>query len=94
MSKQPPDKYKCLKLRCTKILNDSSIYNNKNIVNTIEDAIKRTNKIVIKSYMLLRLWILKKYETNNIIPNITTDIIKIAFKSVIDNKKKRKKNIR
>jgi hypothetical protein len=88
MSKQPPDKYKCLKLRSTKILDNSIIYNNKNVVNTIDDAIKRTNKIVIKSYMLLRLWILKKYESGSIIPNITNDTIKIAFKSVIENKKK------
>ena len=91
MSKQPPDKYKCLKLRINKILNSSIIYNNKNVANTIDDAIKRTNKIVIKSYMLLRLWILKKYEGSNIIPNITTDTIKIAFKSVIDNNNKRGK---
>ena len=88
MSKQPPDKYKCLKLRINKILDSSIIYNNKNVANTIDDAIKRTNKIVIKSYMLLRLWILKKYESRTIIPNITTDTIKIAFKSVIETKKK------
>ena len=59
MSKKPPDKYKCIKLRLTNILDSSVIYNNKNVVNTLDDAIKRTNKIVIKSYMLLRLWILK-----------------------------------
>ena len=87
MSKQPPDKYKCLKLRSNKILDSSIIYNNKNVVNTLDDAIGRTNKIVIKSYMLLRLWILKKYETNTTIPNITTDTIKIAFKSVVETKK-------
>ena len=91
MSKQPPDKYKCLKLRINKILDSSIIYNNKNVANTIDDAIKRTNKIVIKSYMLLRLWILKKYETNTTIPNITTDTIKIAFKSISDNNKRGKR---
>jgi len=91
MSKQPPDKYKCLKLRINKILDSSIIYNNKNVANTIDDAIKRTNKIVIKSYMLLRLWILKKYETNTTIPNITTDTIKIAFKSISNNNKRGKR---
>ena len=90
MSKQPPDKYKCLKLRLNKLLDNSTLYNNKNVFNTIEDAIKRTNSIVIKSYMLLRLWILKKYETNTIIPLITKETIKMAFKSVIDNNKKKK----
>ena len=87
MSKQPPDKYKCLKLRLNKVLDNTTIYNNKNVFNTIEDAIKRTNNIVIKSYMLLRLWILKKYETNVIIPTITKDTIKMAFKSVMKNNK-------
>ena len=91
MTKQPPDKYKCIKLRLNKILDSSLIYNNKNVVNTLNDAIKRTNKIVIKSYMLLRLWILKKYEGSNIIPNITTDTIKIAFKSISDNNKRGKR---
>ena len=91
MNKKPPDKYKCIKLRNNKILDSSAIYNNKNVVNTIDDAIKRTNKIVIKSYMLLRLWILKKYESSSILPNITTDTIKIAFKSVIENSKRGKR---
>jgi hypothetical protein len=41
--------------------------------------------------MLLRLWILKKYETNTTIPNITTDTIKIAFKSISGNNKRGKR---
>jgi len=87
MSKHPPDKYKCLKLRFTKVLDNSTIYNNKNVFNTIEDAIKRTNNIVIKSYMLLRLWILNKYESNVDIPIITKDTIKMSFKAVMTNNK-------
>ena len=87
MSKHPPDKYKCLKLRFSKVLDNSTIYNNKNVFNTIEDAIKRTNNIVIKSYMLLRLWILKKYESNADIPIITKDTIKMSFKAVMTNNK-------
>ena len=91
MNKQPPDKYKCLKLRLYKLLDNNTIYNNKNVFSTIEDAIKRTNNIVIKSYMLLRLWILKKYETDIVIPIITKDTIKMTFKSVIDNSKRGKR---
>ena len=87
MNKHPPDKYKCLKLRFSKVLDNSTIYNNKNVFNTIEDAIKRTNNIVIKSYMLLRLWILKKYESNVNIPIITKDTIRMSFKSVMTNNK-------
>ena len=34
---------------------------------------------------------IKKYENNIIIPNITTDTIKIAFKSISDNNNKRGK---
>ena len=87
MNKHPPDKYKCLKLRFSKVLDNSTIYNNKNVFNTIENAIKRTNNIVIKSYMLLRLWILKKYESNVDIPIITKDTIRMSFKAVMTNNK-------
>ena len=91
MSKKPPDKYKCIKLRINNILDDSKSYNKKDVFNVLNDAISRTNRITIKSYMLLRLWILKKYENNIEIPLITKDIIKIAFKSVIDNTNKQGK---
>ena len=59
MSKKPPDKYKCIKLRINNILDDSKSYNKKDVFNVLNDAISRTNRITIKSYMLLRLWILK-----------------------------------
>jgi hypothetical protein len=84
MNKKPPDKYKCIKTRFIKFISKEE-YNNKNVFETITDAIVRTNKIVIKSYMLLRLWILKKYENNIELPIITKDTIKMAFKSVVDN---------
>ena len=51
-----PYKYKCIKLRFNKIINNTNTYNNKNILETISNAVIRTNKIAIKSYMLLRLW--------------------------------------
>ena len=78
-----PDKYKCIKLRFYKILNNTNTYNNKNILETISDAVIRTNKIAIKSYMLLRLWILKKYESNTDIPKITKDVIRMSFNAVM-----------
>ena len=62
-SKKPPDDYKCLKNKLIKIINND-IYNNKNVFDTINNAIDRTNKIVIKTYMLLRLWLLDKYNKN------------------------------
>ena len=40
MSKQPPDKYKCIKLKFNNIININNTYNNRNIENTIDNAIK------------------------------------------------------
>lgn len=81
-TRKPPD-YKCIKMKFVKILNDTNTYKNINVFDTINNAVIRTNKIVIKAYMLLRLWILKKYENNeNNIPIITTGIIKLAFIAV------------
>ena len=75
--KKPPDKYKCLKV------NINSIIKNNDTINTIEDAVIRTNFITTKSYLLLRLWILKKYNSNLEIPAITDDVIRMSFKSLI-----------
>jgi len=85
-----PDKYKykCVKIRFNKILNNTNTYNNKNILETISDAVIRTNKISIKAYMLLRLWVLKKYESNNDIPKITKDVIRMSFNAVMIKKGK------
>ena len=90
MNKLPPDKYKCIKTKFIKQLN-TEIYNKKNVFETINDAVSRTNKIVIKSYMLLRLWLLQKYDNNSDIPIITKDVVKSAFKAVIDNTGKKGK---
>jgi hypothetical protein len=49
----------------------------------LQDAISRANKITSKSYMLLRLWVLHKYHNDIIIPEITTDTISMAMKSVM-----------
>ena len=86
-----PDKYKCIKLRFNKIINNTNTYNNKNILETISNAVIRTNKIAIKSYMLLRLWVLKKYESNTDIPKITKDIIRMSFNAVMISKGKKPK---
>uniref|UniRef100_A0A6C0HMC7 Uncharacterized protein n=1 Tax=viral metagenome TaxID=1070528 RepID=A0A6C0HMC7_9ZZZZ len=86
-----PDKYKCIKLRFNKIINNTNTYNNKNILETISNAVIRTNKIAIKSYMLLRLWVLKKYESNTDIPKITKDVIRMSFNAVMISKGKKPK---
>ena len=68
---KPPDDdyYKCIKLPLKNVVSDKS---DRKI---ILSAVSRTNKIIVKTYLLLRLWILNKYHTNNIIPKITEDTI-------------------
>ena len=77
--KEPPDKYKCIKLPLYKTLKQ----NDQIKFNTINNAVYRTNIITTKAYMLIRLWILDKYHNNIDIPHITLDTIKMAFKSIV-----------
>ena len=83
--KEPPDKYRCLKLHITSILiNDTE--KNKDIkenMDILENAIIRTNSITTKTYFLLRLWILHKYHNNLEIPVISEDTISICMKSIM-----------
>ena len=44
--KKPPDKYKCIKLPITSILNNNE--ESQKIFNTIQDAVYRTNYITTK----------------------------------------------
>lgn len=87
---RPPDieDYNCIKLQLSKIIRNEE-YNQKNILKVINDAVKRTNNIVTKTYMLLRLIILDKYHNDLELPNINVDYINIAFKVFIDNKGKK-----
>ena len=76
--KKPPDKYNCIKVSFDKIIKDN------NTKNKIFDCVIRTNKITIKTYQLLRLWILDKYHKKEDIPAITEDTIKMAQKSILE----------
>lgn len=76
--KKPPDKYNCIKVPFNKIIKDSDTKDK------IFDCVVRTNKITIKTYQLLRLWILDKYHKNETIPTITEDTIKMAQKSILE----------
>ena len=75
--KKPPDKYKTLKISLKQILKK------KDIQPKLFSAITRTNKLVIHVYQFLKLWILYKYHNNENIPIITTDLIKMIFKTLI-----------
>ena len=77
MIKKPPDKITTVKCPLKLILKD----NNDEV--KLFDACFRTNQIVIHTYQFLRLWILYKYENNLLIPEITENTIKMAFKSLI-----------
>ena len=86
MGKKPPDdEYKCIKVRLDKLLYMES-YKDRNLLQVINSAVIRTNKIVIKTYMLLRLWVLDKYHKKQDIPIIDEHLIAIAFKTFIDTK--------
>ena len=76
--KKPPDKYNCIKVPFDKIIKDNDTKDK------IFDCVVRTNKITIKTYQLLRLWILDKYHKNETIPTITEDTIKIAQKYILE----------
>ena len=79
--KKPPDKYKCIKLPITSILNNKE--ESKKIFNTIQDAVYRTNYITTKTSLLLRLWCLEKYHNGIDIPLIDENTIKMCMKSLI-----------
>jgi hypothetical protein len=83
--KDPPDKYRCLKVQINSVLHKEKD-NDKNM-EILQSAIIGTNYITIKSYMLLRLWVLEKYHSNLEIPVITEDTIKMAMKSVVVDSK-------
>ena len=75
--KKPPDKYKCIKVPFNKVFLNNG--NQKKLF----DVIVRTNKITIKTYQLLRLWILDKYHKNEVLPLINENTIKMAQKSIL-----------
>ena len=79
--KKPPDKYKCIKLPITSILNNNE--ESQKIFNTIQDAVYRTNYITTKTSLLLRLWCLEKYHNGIDIPLIDENTIKMCMKSLI-----------
>jgi hypothetical protein len=83
--KEPPDKYRCLKLPISSILfsNKEKEEEVKETMEILQKAIVRTNAITSKTYFLLRLWVLHKYHNNQEISEITTDTISMAMKSII-----------
>jgi hypothetical protein len=77
-----PEKYRCFKVPITAILHKDNDIAQRNMM-ILQDAISRANKITSKSYLLLRLWVLQKYHNDIIVPEITTDTISMAMKSVV-----------
>jgi len=62
-------RYKCIKVPLKNIIkdpdnNNSPPYNNPYII-TINDAVQRTHRIIIKSYQLIRLWALNQVNSNS-----------------------------
>ena len=74
--KDPPDKFKCIKLQLKDILKNTE---DKKI---IFSSVVRTNKIIIKAYLLLKLWILDKYHNTDSIPFIDQNTILACINSI------------
>ena len=83
--KEPPDKYRCLKIPITTILiqDIEKETETKKHLEILQNAIIRTNAITSKTYFLLRLWVLDKYHNNQEIPEITTDTVSMCMKSIM-----------
>ena len=80
--KEPPDKYRCLKLHIFSILHKDNEDVKENM-EILQNAIIRTNAITTKTFFLLRLWVLHKYHNNQEIPEITGDTISMCMKSIM-----------
>jgi len=78
----PPNKskYKSLKVRLDKIIIPSDELD---ISSVIQDAVRRTNAITEKAYILIRLWLLHLYHTNIPLPIINEGLIKMAYKAIV-----------
>jgi len=89
VKKEPPDKYRCLKLPISHILfrdNDEDEEQNNEVEKqmlTLQNAILRANSITSKTYFLLRLWILHKYHNHLDIPETTMDTISMCMNSIL-----------
>lgn len=77
-------KYRIIKISLNQIFKEDKY---RSILN---DAICRTNSIVIHTYHFLRLWVLKKFEEKQIIPKITKDFVGMCFKTLTYNQKNQK----
>lgn len=88
---EPPDKYKCIKLPLSKIFKSTDKkdknYNvhfehSQNITNIIFDSVLRTNKIIRKTYLLIKLYILDCYQTNFEVPYIDEEFIVLCIQTL------------
>lgn len=76
------DQYKCVKVPLHKIVIEPRS------IEIIDDAVIRTNKIVIKAYQLVRLWIITKYKETESVPKIDQKTFALAIR-VIQKKQKK-----
>jgi len=81
VKKEPPDKYRCLKVPISSILKKDEEM--ENIMKILQNAVYRSNAITTKTYFLLRIWVLHKYHHNQEIPEITEDTISMCMKSIL-----------
>jgi hypothetical protein len=91
------DEYKCVKLTLKKFVNKTIQQNDivhmekhvtigglsgDQIIEEINQAVVRTNRIVTKAYMLMRYWIITQYDQEKDVPLIDTDLIEVVFQAI------------
>ena len=99
IKEKPIQNYKCIKKKLDTILNrideplppflKEKVEKDKTF-QKINEAVLRGSRITQKTYFLLRLWVLKKYEEKIEIPDITPSLIGIAMCSILKNKSESK----
>ena len=82
---KPPDPYKCVKIPLKNILK----YPDPDL-QRFDEIVQRTNRVIIKSYQVLRLYILVHYNKTGNVPKVTKALISTIQSAIVPAKIGRK----
>ena len=82
---KPPEFFKSIKTSLKSVLKHTEINTSK-----INDAVIKTNKIVIHTLQYLKLYLLDYYENNNSLPVISKEFINNSMKIVCGEKEEKR----
>ena len=77
--KNPPDKYRTMKIRLRKLMIGEKNYEQ------LYDVIDRTHKATIYVYQFIRAYILKEYSETQQIMIINEDVVSMAYKTIFSD---------